>query len=415
MIGGEFDLSVGSIIGVAGMTVMLLTRHFDWPLWPAIGMTVALSLGTGFANGYLVVRTGLPSFIVTLGTLFVLRGLTIAISRLLTRRTQLGGLDQSPGYESARLLFASDPAGPFRVTILWWLGLAAVATWALARTRWGNWIFAAGGAPDAARKMGVPVDRVKIGLFMTTALAACLVGVLQAVRFNGADALRGEQQEFRAIIAVVIGGTLLSGGYGSAVGAVLGALDLRHGAAGDRHHRRRRRLVPGFPRRDAGRGRSLQRLHPPASGGAPVSEPILRVERVGKRFGNVVALRDVSLSVHAGRVTCLLGDNGAGKSTLIQILSGVHQPSEGRYLVDGEPVAFTSPRDALSRGIATVYQDLAMIPLMSIWRNFVLGAEPVRGRGPFERLDLDCCAEVARLGLAELGVNVRDVAQPVAR
>jgi simple sugar transport system permease protein len=224
MIGGEFDLSVGSIVGVAGMSIMLLTRHYDWPLWPAIGVTLALSLATGLANGYLVVRTGLPSFIVTLGTLFVLRGLTIAVTRQLTRRTQLGGLDQVPGYESARVLFASDVAGPFRVSILWWLGLAALATWVLLRTRWGNWTFAAGGAAEAARKMGVPVERVKIGLFMTTALAASLVAVLQAVRFNGADALRGEQQEFRAIIAVVIGGTLLTGGHGSAIGAVLGAL-----------------------------------------------------------------------------------------------------------------------------------------------------------------------------------------------
>ena len=224
MIGGEFDLSVGSMVGLAGMTIMLLTRHFDWPLWPAIGAAVGLSLAIGFANGYLVVRTGLPSFIVTLGTLFILRGLTIAVTRALTRRTQLGGLDQVPGYDTARLVFASDSVGPFRVSIVWWLALAAAATWVLLRTRWGNWIFAAGGAPEAARRLGVPVARVKIGLFMTTALAACLVAVLQAVRFTGADALRGEQQEFRAIIAVVIGGTLLSGGYGSAVGAVLGAL-----------------------------------------------------------------------------------------------------------------------------------------------------------------------------------------------
>jgi simple sugar transport system permease protein len=198
MIAGEFDLSIGSIIGAAGMTVVLLTRHFDWPLWPAIGAAVALSLAIGFGNGLLVVRTGLPSFIVTLGTLFALRGLTIALSRQLTRRTQLGGLDQVPGYEAARILFASELYGPFLAPIAWWLGLAALATWILLRTRSGNWIFAAGGAPEAARKMGVPVARVKIALFMTTALAACLVAV--------------------------IGGTLLTGGYGSAIGAVLGAL-----------------------------------------------------------------------------------------------------------------------------------------------------------------------------------------------
>jgi simple sugar transport system permease protein len=224
MIAGEFDLSVGSIIGTAGMTIVLLTRHAGWPLWPAIATALLLSLAIGLANGLLVVRTGLPSFIVTLGTLFVFRGLTIAVSRALTRRTQLGGIDEVPGYESARILFAGEPTGLFRVSILWWLGIAVVATWVLLRTRWGNWIYAAGGGPESARKLGVPVARVKIALFMTTAAAAWLVAVTQVVRFTGADALRGEQQEFRAIIAAVIGGTLLSGGYGSAVGAVLGAL-----------------------------------------------------------------------------------------------------------------------------------------------------------------------------------------------
>jgi simple sugar transport system ATP-binding protein len=142
-------------------------------------------------------------------------------------------------------------------------------------------------------------------------------------------------------------------------------------------------------------------------------EPILRVEQVSKRFGNVVALRDVTMSVPAGQVTCLLGDNGAGKSTLIQILAGVHRPTTGRYLVDGEAVEFSSPREALSRSIATVYQDLAMIPLLSIWRNFFLGAEPCVGTGPFRRIDRDHCEGVVREELSRLGVQLRDPAQPV--
>ncbi len=141
--------------------------------------------------------------------------------------------------------------------------------------------------------------------------------------------------------------------------------------------------------------------------------PILRVEQVSKRFGHIAALRDVSLDVSAGRVTCLLGDNGAGKSTLIGILAGVYQPSAGRYLVDGSPVRFASPREALRRGIATVYQDLAMIPLMSVWRNFVLGAEPELGRSLFRRLDVAGCKRIAREALALLGVEIRDLSQPV--
>jgi simple sugar transport system permease protein len=224
MIGGEFDLSVGSVLGAAGMCIMLLTIRFGWTLWPAIAGALALCLAIGFLNGYVVVRTGLPSFIVTLATLFMVRGLTIAAARAFTRRTQLGGLDEVRGFESARLLFGSDPVAGLRVSILWWIGATALATWLLCRTRFGNWIFAAGGQPEAARNAGVPVGRVKIGLFMATAFCAGLVGVLQVVRFTGTDALRGQLQEFHAIVAVVIGGTLLTGGHGSVVGAALGAL-----------------------------------------------------------------------------------------------------------------------------------------------------------------------------------------------
>lgn len=223
MIGGEFDLSVGSMIGLTSMSIMVLTAHFGWSLWPAVAVTAVASLVLGCLNGVLVVKTGLPSFIITLGTLYVFRGLTIAGTRTLTGRTQLGGLEEVSGFEAAKLFFGSQ-VGPFRVSIFWWIGLALAGTWILRRTPWGNWILGTGGSSEAARNLGVPVSRVKIGLFMTTALAACLVSVLQVVRFTGANTLRGELQEFRAIIAVVIGGTLLTGGYGSVTGAVVGAL-----------------------------------------------------------------------------------------------------------------------------------------------------------------------------------------------
>ena len=226
MIAGEFDLSIGSIVGAAGMSIMLLTTVLGWPIWPALAASAVLSLAIGFLNGYAVVRTGLPSFIVTLATLFVVRGLTIALSRGLTGRTQLGGLDEVAGFETARLVFGSEPLTGWHVSIAWWLGTAAVATWVLQRSPRGNWIFAAGGGPRAARNVGVPVTRVKIALFLTTAACAWLVAVLQVVRFTGTDALRGQAQEFHAITAAVIGGTLLTGGFGSVVGGVLGALML---------------------------------------------------------------------------------------------------------------------------------------------------------------------------------------------
>ena len=141
--------------------------------------------------------------------------------------------------------------------------------------------------------------------------------------------------------------------------------------------------------------------------------PLIDVERISKYFGSVIALKDISLHVRAGEVMCLLGDNGAGKSTLIKCLSGVHLPDEGHIRVEGREVRFTSPRAALVRGIATVYQDLAMIPLMSVARNFFLGAEPTTGRGPFRRFDTRHADRVTREELTKMGIDIRDTAQPV--
>ena len=140
---------------------------------------------------------------------------------------------------------------------------------------------------------------------------------------------------------------------------------------------------------------------------------LLEVDRVSKYFGNVIALKDVSAHVNAGEVLCILGDNGAGKSTLIKILSGVHGPDEGRYLVDGEETEFSSPRDARAKGIATVYQDLAVVPLMAIWRNFFLGAEPLAGAPPVRRFDSRFAKREVRNHLLEMGIDIRDPDQPV--
>lgn len=147
--------------------------------------------------------------------------------------------------------------------------------------------------------------------------------------------------------------------------------------------------------------------------GTPAGRPVLEGRDLERRFGSVVALDRVSLGVDAGAVTCVLGDNGAGKSTLIRILSGVHPPTSGRLLMDGEEVHLSSPREARARGIATVHQSLGVIPLMSVWRNFVLGAEPVRGRGPFRRIDVSAARRTAVEEMARMGIRVRDPEQPV--
>ena len=232
MIAGEFDLSVGSVVGFSGMAIMLLVTStsaggFGWPLLPALLVALGITLAVGFLNGLLVITTGLPSFIITLGALFVFRGLATAIPRTLTNRTQLGGFDDIPGFEVINTIFGQtiDVLGArFDIAIVWWVIVTVMATWVLTRTSIGNWIFGVGGDDNASRNVGVPVTKLKISLFMTTAFAAFLVAFMQVTQFKSADSLRGELQEFNAIIAAVVGGVLLTGGYGSVIGAAVGAL-----------------------------------------------------------------------------------------------------------------------------------------------------------------------------------------------
>ena len=221
MIAGEFDLSVGSMVGAGSVLIAIPMVEFGWPLWGSLLLTFAVALAVGFLNGYLVVKTGLPSFIVTLGSLFIIRGATIGFTRLITGRTQVSGVEAEGTLLGA--LFAGEVAG-FSVAIFWWLGLGALGTWILLRTTFGNWIFGTGGDKVAARNVGVPVNRVKILLFMATAASATLLAALQVLDAGSADVLRGTLLEFQAIIASVIGGVLLTGGYGSVIGPMFGAL-----------------------------------------------------------------------------------------------------------------------------------------------------------------------------------------------
>jgi simple sugar transport system permease protein len=247
MIAGEFDLSVGSMIAFAGIVIAIPAVEWGWPLWSCILLAFAVAALVGFINGLIVVRTGLPSFIVTLAGLFVLRGLTLGLTRLITNRTQVSGVGALvPGDPLAPLFSGEVLQGLFRwmgemgwialrtdgaplasglpVSVAWWIGLTVVATWILLRTRFGNWVFAAGGDAVAARNIGVPVARVKIMLFMAMSMTAALFASIQVLDAGSADTLRGQLKEFEAIIAVVIGGTLLTGGYGSAIGAAFGSL-----------------------------------------------------------------------------------------------------------------------------------------------------------------------------------------------
>lgn len=227
MIGNEFDLSIGSVIGASGMIISVLSVTYGWNIWPAMLVALIVAILIGLANGFIVRWSRLPSFIVTLATLFIIRGCTIAITRMVTNRTQIGGVQNTDGYDLAQTIFGSRVViggSGFSISIAWWIALTVLATWVLLRTRFGNWIFGAGGNELAAHNSGVPVTRVKITLFVGTAMAAWLVAVIQVVSSTGADVLRGDGRELYAIMVVVIGGTLMTGGYGSAIGASIGAL-----------------------------------------------------------------------------------------------------------------------------------------------------------------------------------------------
>jgi simple sugar transport system permease protein len=223
MIAGEFDLSIGSMVGASGVFFAYSVVDLSIPVPIAISMTAGLAAAVGLFNGYLVVRTGLPSFIVTLGTLYLLRGVTIAVTAILTSGTIVGGVNEAVGAGMWKSLFAGTLFG-LPASVFWWAGLVLVTGWILGHTTFGNWIYGTGDDARAARNLGVPVARVKMTLFVATALAASLLAMIQVLGAGSADVSRGELKEFQAVAATVIGGTLLTGGYGGAIGAGLGAL-----------------------------------------------------------------------------------------------------------------------------------------------------------------------------------------------
>ncbi|MDJ0896884.1 MAG: ABC transporter permease [Alphaproteobacteria bacterium] len=251
MIAGEFDLSVGSMIGFAGIVIAILSVQLGWPMWLAILAAFALAIALGAFNGWLVIKTALPSFIVSLAFLYILRGLTIFISIATTRKTIIGGVKEAAEGDWLAPLFGGKIFGGMFVWLadiglietftrgkragqpvidgipmlmVWAIVLILVGHWILTRTRFGNWIYASGGDAQAARYVGVPVNRVKVLMFMFTAFCATVFATCQVMEFGSAAADRGLLKEFEAIICVVIGGALLTGGYGSVIGAALGAL-----------------------------------------------------------------------------------------------------------------------------------------------------------------------------------------------
>jgi simple sugar transport system permease protein len=226
MIGGEFDLSTGVAVISSALMASLFSWYFSTNVWVGVALALAMSLGVGFINGWILIKTKLPSFIVTLATFLMLTGLNLGLTRAIGGSVSTPSIANMDGFTSARAIFASSVnigGIDVKITVFIWIAMVAVASWLLLRTRVGNWIFASGGDANAARAVGVPVVRTKIGLFMGVGFCGWVLGMHNLFAFSTVQSGEGIGNEFLYIIAAVIGGCLLTGGYGSAIGGAIGA------------------------------------------------------------------------------------------------------------------------------------------------------------------------------------------------
>jgi ribose/xylose/arabinose/galactoside ABC-type transport system permease subunit/ABC-type branched-subunit amino acid transport system ATPase component len=436
MIAGYFDLSVGTIVGLTGWAMYYFGNVLGLPPILTILSTLAFGALLGAVNGVIQVRTGLPSFIITLATSLVYRG-------ILTMNTSGFPVVVKFPASYAQVIAGKHLFG-YRMSLLWFLVVAALATLFLLRTRMGNWAFAIGQNPTAARNLGVPVARTTVTLFALSGFTSGVAGVVVAVQYFSIDANRGVGWELIAIAMTVIGGTLLTGGYGSVVGTVLGAFMYAMVNAGlllvglqgywvniflgivvlvavlinrvviDRFVMSPNRTAleqPIILADEAGvsgrAGPAYAATRADATRPVGVTKPVVALRDVTMTFQSVTALRNITMEAREGKVLALLGDNGAGKSTLIKLLSGVYQPTSGSVEVDGRPVTLHSAHDARAAGVSTVFQDLAVCDLMSIARNMVLGNEPLKRFGPLRIYDAKKADRVTTDALAALGVDLR--------
>ncbi|MEU0743702.1 ABC transporter permease [Streptomyces sp. NPDC006134] len=227
MIGGEFDLSAGVMVTSSALISSMFSYQMTANVWVGVGVSLLVTLAIGAFNGFMLTRTRLPSFIITLGTFLMLTGMNLGFTKLIDGTVSTKTIADMEGFPSARDVFASTltvGGADIKITIVWWLAMVAVASWILLRTRAGNWIFAVGGNQDAARAVGVPVNKTKIGLYMGVAFGAWVAGQHLLFSYDVVQSGEGVGNELIYIIAAVIGGCLITGGYGSAIGSAVGAL-----------------------------------------------------------------------------------------------------------------------------------------------------------------------------------------------
>ncbi|SEM40634.1 simple sugar transport system permease protein [Gemmobacter aquatilis] len=221
MIAGELDISVGAMVPFGAMTVSVISGHYGLPIW--MGIAAALSFGVivGLVNGFLVIRTAVPSLIVTLGTLFAVQGVVLGLTVLITKSTSVALKTEGV----AKVMFGDFVlGGQMQVMVLWWLGLTALYVFFVHLSPFGNWVFAMGGDKVSARNAGIPTERLTMVLFVLSSTSAAFVGMCQAILYNSAQVAGGQSFIFNAIISVVVGGVLLTGGFGSVIGIFFGTI-----------------------------------------------------------------------------------------------------------------------------------------------------------------------------------------------
>ncbi|NTE56429.1 ABC transporter permease [Agrobacterium tumefaciens] len=220
MIAGELDISVGAVVPAGSMVFAILCGHFGYSVWIGFGGALLLGLTVGLVNGILVLKTSVPSLIVTLGTLFAVAGMTLSFSVALTGTTSVAVTPP----DFIKLILGDYINGMFQVTIFWWIAISAMYAFLLHYSPVGNWILALGGDRISARNAGIPTDKITIFLFVASSVSSAFVGVSQAILFNSAQVSSGNSFIFNSIISVVVGGVLLTGGYGSVIGVVMGTI-----------------------------------------------------------------------------------------------------------------------------------------------------------------------------------------------
>ncbi len=221
MIAGELDISVGAMVPFGAMTVAVVSGHYGMPIWLGIGVALSFGIIVGLVNGLMVIKTAVPSLIVTLGTLFAVQGIVLGLTVLITKSTSVALTVEGP----AKAIFGDFVmGGQLQVMVIWWMVLTAAYVFFVHLSPWGNWIFAMGGDKVSARNAGIPTDRLTVILFVLSATSAAFVGMCQAILYNSAQVAGGQSFIFNAIIAVVVGGVLLTGGFGSVIGIFFGTI-----------------------------------------------------------------------------------------------------------------------------------------------------------------------------------------------